>query len=159
MRPVTMLVCGDRLRGDDGSAAAVVAALPAVVRHLGTVRDVGGLMPDDLLGATGPVIVVDAVHGLPAGSVVDVPLESLSEIAAAGASPGSSHALPLPAVLAIAQRLGALPEGRFIGIAGDAFALGDGLSVAVRASIDPAADRLAHWVRVLAHGRRPAACA
>lgn len=160
LRPVTLIVCGEALRGDDALADAVVRALPATTRRIAAPRSVGGLMPEDLLGAVGPVIVVDAVHGLEPGAIVDLPLGELPELFASGVTPGSSHALPLPMILAIVERLaGGLPEGRFIGIAGADFTLGADLSPEVRAAIEPCAARLNHWVRALAHGRRAPQCA
>jgi hydrogenase maturation protease len=117
-------------------------------------------MPEDLLDVGGPVIVVDAVHGLEPGTIVDLPLTELPELFASGVSPGSSHALPLPMILGIVERLaGGLPEGRFIGVAGADFALGAGLSAQVLDAIEPCAARLNHWVRALAHERRAPQCA
>jgi hydrogenase maturation protease len=160
MRRVTVLVCGEPLRGDDAVADALVRALPPSTLRLGEVCHVGGLMPDDLMAAGSPVIVVDAVHGLPAGTVVDLPLSALPELAAVGVTPASSHALPLPTVLGIVERLaGTLPEGRFIGVAGDDFRLGDPLSDDVRDAVEPCAARLGHWVRTLAHEHGALTCA
>ena len=160
VRRVTVLVCGEPLRGDDAVADALVHALPASTLGLGEVCHVGGLMPDDLIAAGSPVIVVDAVRGLPAGTVVDLPLSALAELAAAGVSPASTHALPLTTVLGIVERLaGTLPEGRFIGVAGDDFALGDPLSDDVRDAVEPCAARLGHWMRTLAHATGAGACA
>lgn len=160
MRRVTILACGEPLRGDDAVADALVRALPEPARRLADVRHVGALMPDDLRSAGSPVIVVDAVLGLPAGTVVDLPLDEVASLGARGIAPASSHALPLATVLAIAERLaGALPEGRFIGVAGDGFALGDSLSSEVRAAVAPGAARLGHWCRTLAAQGTVGTCA
>lgn len=160
VRRVTVLVCGETLRGDDAVAEALVRALPDSTRRLGEVCHVGGLMPDDLMAAGSPVIVVDAVRGLPAGTVVDLPLDALPELAASGISPASTHALPLTTVLGIVERLtGSVPEGRFIGVAGDDFGLGDPLSEDVREAVEPCAARLGHWVRTLAHETGAVTCA
>jgi len=160
MRRVSVLVCGERMRGDDAVAAEILAALPATTRSLVDVRDLSGLMPDDLLESTGPVIVLDAVHGPPAGTVVDLPLDRLDVLVESGASPGSSHALPLPMVLRIVEHLaGGLPDGRFIGVAGTSFTLGASLSQPVSDAVPSAAARLGHWIRVLAHPRTAVRCA
>lgn len=160
MRRVRLLACGEPMRGDDGVASAILAALPATSRALADVREVSGLMPDDLTAFAGPVIVLDAVHGPPPGTVIDLPLSHLGVLVEAGASPGSSHALPLPMVLRIVEHLaGTPPEGRFIGVAGGSFALGSRLSGPVRRSVDAAAARLGHWIRVLAHVGTAARCA
>lgn len=160
MRRVTLLVCGEPMRGDDAVADQIVDLLPATTRSLADVRHVGALMPDDLTGASGPVILVDAVHGPPAGTVIDLPIDGLGELVEAGAAPGSTHALPLPMVLGLVEQLtGSLPEGRFIGVAGAGYGLGASLSEAVADAVAPAAARLGHWIRVLAHPRRVQACA
>ena len=160
MRRVTLLVCGEPMRGDDGVAERIVHALPATTRALTAVCHVGALMPDDLIGAGSPVILVDAVHGLPPGSVIDLPIEALGELVEAGVAPGSSHALPLPMILGLVEQLaGGLPEGRFIGVAGSAYGLGSPLSEPVADAVEPAAARLGHWIRVLSHARRLPACA
>jgi hydrogenase maturation protease len=159
MRRVTILACGEQMRGDDGVAAAVVEALPAVTRAMAEIRLVGQLMPDDLLGVRSPIILLDAVHGPSAGTVVDMPLSALSKAHEAGISPASSHALPLHITLGIVDQLGCLPEGRLVGIAGERFELASDLSPAVREAVATCAGRLHHWVRVLAHGSRARACA
>lgn len=160
MRRVTLLVCGDPMRGDDAVAAAILDALPARTLRLFDVEYVGQLMPDDLLAASGPLILVDAVEGPKPGQIVDLPLASLLQAHAAGISPASSHALPLPITLAIAERLaGGLPAGRFVGVAGAGYAIGAPLTPAVRDAVPHCAERLNHWIRVLAHETRSPACA
>jgi hydrogenase maturation protease len=160
MRTVTILVCGDPMRGDDGIAAEILRRLPATTLHLADVRHVGGLMPDDLLSAPEPIIVVDAVAGAAPGEVIDLPLGRLRAGRGDALAPHSTHGLPMPAVLAIAERIrGELPEGRFIGIAGDEFGIGTAISDATLAAVPQAAARLGHWVRVLAHGQRVPICA
>ena len=151
MRTVRLLVCGEPLRGDDGVAAALLERLPLTTRRLVTICHMTAPMPDDLLDEAGPVIIVDAVNGPAPGEVIDLPLVALLASGRA-TSAASSHALPLPAVLRLVERMrGDLPEGRFIGIAGAQFALGAQLSASVRMSIPAATARLGHWIRVLAH--------
>ena len=70
------------------------------------VEHVGLLTPDHLLAAEGPVILLDAVDGPPAGEVVDLPLSALMAASDAGISPASSHGLPLRASIQIVERLG-----------------------------------------------------
>ena len=160
MRRVTLLVCGEPMRGDDAVAERIVGGLPATTRALADVCHVGALMPDDLIGAGSPVILVDAVHGLPPGSVIDLPIEALGELVETGIAPGSTHALPMPMVLGLVEQLaGGLPEGRFIGVAGAGYGLGSPLSEPVADAVEPAAARLGHWIRVLSHARRLPACA
>jgi hydrogenase maturation protease len=159
MRDVRLLVCGEPLRGDDALAAAIVDALPATTRHLVTLWHVAAPMPEDLVDAPGPVIILDAVRGPAPGEVIDLPLAALlapeHETAAA-----SSHALPLPAVIGIVEQVrGSLPEGRFIGIAATRFTLGAPLSASVRMALPAATARLGHWIRVLAHAHAVPSCA
>lgn len=159
MRTVRLLVCGEPLRGDDGLAAAILERLPATTRHLATVCRVGAPMPEHLLDASGPLIIIDAVNGPAPGEVIDLPLGALLAPDRA-ASAASSHALPLPAVLQLVERIrGHLPEGRFIGVAGAQYALGAPLSASVRMSIPAATARLGHWIRVLAHPSLVPSCA
>ena len=160
MRPVTVLVCGEPMRGDDGVASAILRQLPSTTRALIRIEHVGLLTPDHLLAAEGPVILLDAVNGPPAGEIVDMPLGALTAASDAGINPASSHGLPLPASIEIVERLAGAPlEGRFIGVAGADYRLGAPLSPAVRGAIPRCAERLNHWVRVLAHQSRTPACA
>lgn len=159
MRTIRLLVCGEPMRGDDAVAAAILDRLPLTTRHLVTIWHVTAPMPDDLIDAPGPVIILDAVNGPAPGEVIDLPLAALLAPDRA-TSAASSHALPLPAVLQIVERIrGDLPEGRFIGVAGAQFALGAPLSASVRMSIPAATARLGHWIRVLAHAHAVPSCA
>jgi hydrogenase maturation protease len=143
MSQATVLVCGDRYRGDDGAALAaadrLAEALPADV----VMRRVGQLGPDDVVAATevGRCLVIDAVRGVAPGTVVVMPLGDLQR---AGPASASSHALPLPTVIALADALGAkIERGTFMGIGGEAFGLGEGLSPRVEASLDAFATAIA----------------
>ncbi|HSK92914.1 MAG TPA: hydrogenase maturation protease [Candidatus Angelobacter sp.] len=151
MRRVTILVCGEPMRGDDAVGRALVDALPEATAHLADIRHVGALMPDDITDAAGPVIVVDAASGPPAGELVDLPLDALVA-SPAPVEIGSSHAIPLTAVLGLARAILGRPiEGRFVGVAGGAWELGAPLDAAVRRAVPLAAHHLSHWIRVLAH--------
>jgi len=157
---VTVLVCGEPMRGDDALALAVLDALSPTARAMADVRHVGQLMPDDLHPHASPVIVLDAVAGLAPGTLVDLPLDRLAAASASGDfTAASSHALPLPITLGIVERLaGGLPTGRFVGIGGADYTLGAGLSPAVRDAIVPCAARVSEWLTTLAE-EGPAACA
>jgi hydrogenase maturation protease len=157
MRTVVLLACGEPMRGDDALALAVLDALPATTRSLAEIRPIGQLMPDDLHGIDGAVIVLDAVDGPPPGTLVDLPLSALTEAYERGLTPASSHALPLPVTLGIVGRLaGGLPDGRFLGVAASDYTLGAPLSAAVRDAVPACAARVNHWVRALVHETRPA---
>lgn len=129
---LTVLACGDRARGDD---AAGLLAAAMIARRLPGVRvsPVGQLDPGDLATAlrTGRCVVVDTVRGVAAGDVVVLTLRALLE--SASVTPASSHVLPIPAVVALVEALGAdLGRGSFVGIGGTTFELGAPLSRAVR---------------------------
>lgn len=156
MRHVVLLACGEPMRGDDALALAVLDALPATTRAMVEIRPVGQLMPDDLHGIDGAVIVLDAVEGPPAGTVIDLPLSALSEAYDRGISPASSHALPLPVTLGIVERLpGGMPDGRFLGVAAADYTLGAPLSPSVQEAVPDCAARVNHWVRALVHEAKP----
>jgi hydrogenase maturation protease len=136
MGRATVFVCGDRHRRDDGAAQVAADRLTDALRGDVVLRRVGQLGPDDLVAATatGRCLVIDAVRGIPPGSVVALPL---GELGAAGPASASSHALPLPTVIALAEALGAdLARAAFVGIGGETFELGRGLSPRVEAALD-----------------------
>ena len=140
----TILVCGDPSRGDDGAAIAAVARLERADPPAACVRRVGQLEPDDLVAAVasgGRCVVVDAVRGVEPGRIIEVPLGRLA--AADGPQPASSHALPLEIVIGLAEALGAdIDRAVFVGIGGHRFDLGTGLSPAVAAALDAAAEAI-----------------
>ncbi|HEX2754957.1 MAG TPA: hypothetical protein VHM48_05810, partial [Candidatus Limnocylindrales bacterium] len=103
----TVLVCGDRSRGDDGAAIAAVERLPRRLRAEIRIRARSQLEPDELVSVllSGPCLILDTVHGVPPGTVVEVSLAKL--LAGDGPTPASTHALPMPIVVGLARALGA----------------------------------------------------
>jgi hydrogenase maturation protease len=139
----TVLACGDANRGDDGAALVAIEHMPRRLPPGVKVRHCSQLEPDELVAALlgGPCIVIDTVHGVPPGALVELPLRDL--LSGDGPTPASSHALPMPIIVGLAAALGApLDRGCFIGIGGATFGLGDSLSPAVAAGIDI-------WVRTI----------
>jgi hydrogenase maturation protease len=135
--PATVLVCGDPARGDDGAGIAAVARMRRADRIGVDIRRVGQLEPDDLVDAlaAGDCVVVDAVRGIEPGTIVEVPLRRLAT--AGGPQPASSHALPLATVIGLAEALGAdVDRATFVGIGGNRFDLGTGLSAPVATGLD-----------------------
>lgn len=161
MRPVTVLVCGEPMRGDDGVALAVADGLASTSETPVEIRRVGSLMPDDLVDLDGAVVVLDAVAGPEPGTVVDMPLAAAAADGASAPAARSSHALPLGATLAIAARLrdGRLPPGRFLGVAIGRADLGNEMTREVAASVPRAARRVAAWIRRLGRREDDATCA
>ena len=142
--PVRVIVLGDRHRRDDGVA---FVAVPAAIAELALqdaerveVRETGQLDPADLveLADDGGAVVVDAVVGVPAGEVVVLPLGIVATARpTAGAPvPRSSHVLPVDQLVGLAAALrGAPPRGVLVGMGGEQFGFGEGLSPAVEAAV------------------------
>ncbi len=153
-RSVWVLVCGERLRGDDGAAIRAAATLPEDVRSLAEVIEVGQLSVEALIEVPAgvAVIVADAAVGIPAGHVIALPLAKIAHHGA-GAAPATSHSLPPDQVLALAEEMRGLPvRGSFVGIGGSEFAFGEILSPAVEAGLPVYAAALADEIRRLAAG-------
>ena len=150
MRRVTVLVCGEAMRGDDALALRAVAMLPAEIAALAEIREIGQLSPDELLEAPAPVLVVDAVSGPPPGALVDMALGDLAAMGADGPHAASTHALPLATAVGLSVRLrGSAPEGRFLGMAGTDYGIDRPLSPVVADALPRLTDALARWIRDL----------
>jgi hydrogenase maturation protease len=133
---VVVFACGDSLRGDDGAAREAVRALPPRSRALAEIHEVGGLTVEQLLAVEPErhIIVVDAVVGVAPGSLVRFDLDTLPS-QAAHVAPRSTHELPLDHAVGVAQLLGHRVKGTFLGIGGQQYALGSGLSAPVSLGI------------------------
>ena len=82
------------------------------------------------------------MRGVEPGALVELPVAALGAIGAP--APASSHALPFEVVIGIAEALGAdLAAATFLGIGGEDFTLGHGLSDRVRDRLDAYASRIA----------------
>lgn len=136
MTRVVVFACGEPLRGDDGSGPASVERLSAAARAVAEVRARPSLSAEDLL--TLPpgtaAVVVDAVTGLPAGTIVRERLADLERVAVPWV-PLSGHRLPLATTVGLARALGWHGSGTFLGMGARSFALGEGLSDAVVAAL------------------------
>jgi len=150
-RPVRVLVCGERLRRDDAAAVLAAGMLPADVRVVAEIFEVGQLSVESLLDVPEgvAVVVADTAVGVAPGAVITLPLEEVALLG--GAAPASSHSLPPDQVLALAAELrGSLPRGAFVGIGGAEFGFGEELSAAVRSGMPAFAAALAGEIRRLA---------
>ena len=150
-RPATVvvLVCGERMREDDGVAEAAVAMLPEDVRALARIETVGLLSVESLLDIPqgAGVVVADAAAGVPPGQVVSVPLE---KVARDGVFPATTHVMPPDQVIALAAELsGRMPRGVFVGVGGAEFGFGEKLSAAVEAALPDYVAALANAIRTL----------
>jgi hydrogenase maturation protease len=133
----TVLVCGDRGRGDDGAAMVAVERLPRRLRAEVRIRMCNQLEPDELVAAllSGPCLVLDTVRGVAPGALIEVPLTHL--LTGDSLAPSSSHALPMPIVVGLAASLGAsLERSVFLGIGGAKFGPGERLSPDVDGGLD-----------------------
>jgi hydrogenase maturation protease len=157
-RRVTVFLCGDASRGDDAVAFAVAAALSTADRPWVDLIEVGGLDTAHLLAlAEGQsCIVVDAVAGPEPGEAVEMPLADVAALGRGDASfsfPArtSSHAMPLPAALQLAQLLRGSPvRGAFLGVGIAGCAFGAPLSAPVAAAVPALARTLGRTARELA---------
>jgi hydrogenase maturation protease len=151
----TVLVCGDRMRGDDGAALAAVERLPRRLRAEIRIRPCSQLEPDELVAAllSGPCLVLDTVHGVAPGSLLEVPLTRL--LSGDGPAHASSHALPMPIIVGLAAAMGArLDDGAFLGIGGTPHGAGERLSPAVEAGLERYVAAIVSHLRA----RHPAVC-
>lgn len=179
-RRVVVIACGQRDRGDDAVALLAAERLgeqlardERLARGDGApptpeVHLAGGLEVEDVLaiGADQALLVVDAVDGPAPGAVIVRPLASLLPLAGGdappvsardghgpalgGLAPRSSHAIPIPDVLALAAALRpGLPTGSFIGIGFASAGFGQGLSPAVEAALPALVEAIAQEVRRL----------
>jgi len=155
---VRLLVCGTADRGDDGAALAAVAHLlptlpPELCERL-EVRRCSQLDPSDFIDveAGRACLVIDTTIGITPGATVTLPLSDLAAQPATIA-PRSSHALPVDAVIRLAEVVrGSLPDGSFVGIGGKWFGYGPRFSRAVRAGLPEfEAAILAELVRLAGH--------
>lgn len=158
--PVPVIVCGEPARGDDAAGFAAIPLLAPATLARARIERAGQL--DVLLlldlpeGA--PCVVVDAVRGIPPGTIWVRPLEMLAAGVGTAASgrpePSSSHELPVAQVLALAATLRAAPPaGWFVGIGAGSFGLGAPLGPAVEAALPAFAAAIDAAVAGIAEGR------
>jgi hydrogenase maturation protease len=144
---VTVLVCGSPDRGDDAAAMQAVELLRPETRRRADVRIVGQLGVEQLVDrrSDGAVIVVDAALGLAPGRVARL---SFAELRSGVRSPvpRSSHELPIPEVVGIAELIGGPLVGGLVVIGGLDFSLGAGLSPQVREGLAEFAHQIAHAI-------------
>ena len=145
--PVWLLVCGERMREDDGVADAAVERLPADILRLARVEHIGVLSVEALLEVPSEcgIVVADAAGGAAPGLVVRVPLE---EIRREGPFPSTTHVTPPDEIVAAAAALsGRSLRGVFVGVGGAEFGFGEELSPAVQAALPAYVRALADAIR------------
>jgi hydrogenase maturation protease len=150
---VWLLVCGERMREDDGVAEVAAEMLPVDVRALAHVELVGMLSVEILLDVPedAAIVVADAAAGVAPGQIVTL---ALSAVARDGAFPATTHVMPPDQVISLAAELGGrMPRGVFVGVGGAEFGFGEELSVAVKAALPDYVAALANAIRALATER------
>ncbi len=154
MTPViTVIAIGNPYRRDDGVGAAVLAALGRQLGPEPRVRlaELDG-EPVRMMQAwegSSTVWIVDATSSdRPSGSVHEVDARRLGDGESSWGAVGGGHALGLREAIEFAAALDRLPaEIRVIGIEGETFDHGDGLTPAVADAVPVAADRLLASIR------------
>lgn len=147
------------MRGDDAAALLAAEALPADVRSLAEIVEIGQLSVEALLDLPEgtALVVADAALGVVPGVVVTLSLERVAAGGGRGApvaTPASSHSLAPDQVLALAAEVrGAMPRGVFVGIGGAEFGFGQAPSGPVAAGLAVFTATLADEIRRLAAER------
>jgi hydrogenase maturation protease len=130
-----VLVCGERMREDNGVADVAVERLPPEVLGLAHVEHVGVLSVESLLDVPPGcgLVVADSAAGVAAGVIVSMPL---GEIRRDGVFPATTHVTPPDEIVAAAAALSGRPvEGLFVGLGGAEFGFGEMLSPSVAAAL------------------------
>jgi len=143
-RRVVVVGMGSEYRRDDGAGQAVVDEVVASRQDIPPVGPIAE--PLDLLGlwdGADLAIVIDAVHsGAEPGTVQLIELDEAANGRPDGGPPGttSTHGIGLAGVLRLARAVGSAPQRVVVvGIEGDDFGHGTGLTPAVGRAVPHAA--------------------
>lgn len=129
---VCVLALGSALHRDDGAALAAARSLRGELDVVLAGRPGPGLL--ELLDPATPTLVLDAVRGVEPGAIVELELD---EVARHASVRTSSHGLGVAEALQLARSLGRpLPPGRFLGLGGERFDAGEGLTPRVAERLD-----------------------
>ena len=147
-RRFRVLACGSFHGGDDAAALEAVRLLPASLHERVSVEEIGQLSAEQLLDDGSDVvrIVLDCVHGVAPGEIVDLPLAEVPALARR-IGVASSHALGIGQVVALAAAFGGIrPVDRFLGVGGASYAQGASLSPPVAEGVVRVAARIEQQV-------------
>lgn len=145
---VTVIGIGNPYRRDDGAAGAVVARLRERWGEDPRVRlvelDGESVRVMQAWEGTQVVWIVDAVRsGRPPGTLHEVDAQCLADLDDTGARLGGGHLMGLADSVELARALDRLPaELHVLGIEGEDFGDGEGLSAGTAAGVDRAVDVL-----------------
>jgi len=151
---ITVIGIGNPYRRDDGAASAVLAALASRwgddprVRLVELDGESARLM--QAWEGSDAVWIVDAVRsGRPSGSVHEVDARHLADLDDTGKRLGGGHLMGLGEAVELARALDRLPaELRILGIEGDDFGDGEGLSAGATEGVARAVEVLGDALRL-----------
>jgi len=135
MNRVRVIVLGNESAGDDGAALVACRRLGAGLEIIRAGRPGTALL--DLLVPDAATVIVDVTRGGgPPGRITSVPLQDLPRVVFAR-SQFSSHGFGPAETLRLAEALDrVLPPGVFVGIEGERFETGVGLSPSVEENLE-----------------------
>jgi hydrogenase maturation protease len=145
---VRVLACGSYHGGDDAAALEALKLLPPEARERASLEEVLQLSAEQLLDDEPGTrrVVVDCVHGIAPGEIVELPLVELPAMERR-LGVASSHALGVGQAVALADALGGLrSDDRFLGIGGARYAQGAVLSREVADGLPELAARIGRLV-------------
>lgn len=151
---ITVIGIGNPYRRDDGAASAVLAALASRWGDDPRVRlvELDGESARMMQAWEGSdaVWIVDAVRsGRPSGSVHEVDARHLADLDDTGKRLGGGHLMGLGEAVELARALDRLPaELRILGIEGDDFGDGEGLSAGATEGVARAVEVLGDALRL-----------
>ncbi len=147
--PVTVIAIGNPYRRDDGAGGAVLSSLRERFGDDGRVRlvelDGESVRLVQAWEGSSTVWIVDAVRsGRPFGSFHEVDATRLADLDDTGARLGGGHLMGLGEAVELAATLDLLPPSlRVLGVEGESFDNGEGLSASTQQGVLTAADFLA----------------
>jgi len=155
--PVTIIAIGNPYRRDDGAALAVLAQVASLlddVRVRLVELDGESVRLVQAWEGSSTVWIVDAVRsGRPAGTFHEVDAGRLGELDDSGARLGGGHLMGLGEAVDLARVLDLLPTTlRILGVEGESFDNGVGLSPSVQQAVIGAAEYLVAEVTTVLDG-------
>jgi hydrogenase maturation protease len=146
--PVTVIAIGNPYRHDDGAGAAVLSALSERFADEARVRlvelDGESVRLVQAWEGSSTVWLVDAVRsGRPIGSFHEIDATRLADLDDTGARLGGGHLMGLAEAVELAAVLDLLPPClRVLGVEGEVFDNGEGLSASTQRAVAAATDFL-----------------
>lgn len=140
---------GNEHRQDDGVGLRVARRVRELVDSSVTVVEVGGGADEllDVWEGADKVVVVDAIAGRDPGRIHRIEAEGLAGVTFAA---GSTHAMGLAEGVRLGRALDRLPKELIVyGVEGETFGYGAGLTPAVAAALEAAAQRVVEEIECM----------